>query len=61
MRSNSCKTTSSVTDSTQKEPFPRSEIMAALNLDMLDAGRSPNADSPPSDHLITMVKLKKKT
>ena len=46
--------------STPKEPFP-SEFTAALNLDMLDAGRSPNADSPPRGHLITMVKLKKKT
>ena len=35
--------------------------MAALNLDMLDASRSPNADTPSRDHLITMVKLKKKT
>ena len=30
--------------STQKEPFPRSEFTAALNLDALDAGQSPNAD-----------------
>ena len=28
--------------SSQKEPFPRSEFTLALNLDMLDAGRSPN-------------------
>ena len=35
----------------QKEPFPRSEFTTVLNLDMLDAGRSPNADSPPRDHL----------
>ena len=34
--------------------------MAALNLDMLDASRSPTADSPSRDHLITIVKLKKK-
>ena len=46
----------------QKEPFLRSELTAALiSLDMLDAGRSPNADSLPTDHLITVVKLKKKT
>ena len=29
--------------STQKEPFPRSEFPLALNLDILDAARSPNA------------------
>ena len=29
--------------STQKEPFPRSEFTLALNLDILDVGRSPNA------------------
>ena len=29
--------------STQKEPFPRSEFTLALNLGILDAGRSPNA------------------
>ena len=29
--------------STQKEPFPSSEFMVALNLDILDAGRLPNA------------------
>ena len=28
---------------TEKEPFPRSEFTLALNLDVLDAGRSPNA------------------
>ena len=32
-----------------EEPFLRSEFMVALNLDMLDASRSPNADSPPFD------------
>ena len=47
--------------STQNEPFTRSEFTAALNVDMLDAGRSPNADSPPTDDLIAMVRLKKKT
>ena len=46
---------------TQKEPFLRSKFTAAQNLDMLNAGQSPNADSPPRDHLITMAKLKKKT
>ena len=35
--------------STQKEPFARSEFTAALNLDMLDAGRSSNADFTPRD------------
>ena len=29
--------------STQKEPFPRSEFTLALNVDILDARRSPNA------------------
>ena len=47
--------------STETEPFLRSGFTAALNLDILDAGRSQNADSPPRDHLIAMVKLKKKT
>ena len=47
--------------SSQKEPLRRSQFTAALNLHMLDVGRSPNADSPTRDHLITMVKLKKKT
>ena len=50
--------------SSQKEPFPRSEFTLALNLDILDAGRLPNAvrdnagtaqvdfefDRPPFDH-----------
>ena len=27
---------------TEKEPFPRSEFTLVLNLDILDAGRSPN-------------------
>ena len=56
MRSNSCRSsttsinTLSVMDlnSTQKEPFPRSEFMLALNLDILNSGRSPYADSPLS-------------
>ena len=33
----------SVTDFDHNEPFPRSEFTLALNLDILDAGRSPNA------------------
>ena len=54
MRSNSCRywTTQiylASRISTQKDPFPRSEYTAALNFDMLDAGRPPNADSPPKD------------
>ena len=34
--------------------------MLALHLDILNAYRSPNADSPQRDRLITMVKVKKK-
>ena len=45
---------------TQKEPFPRSEFMLVLQLDILDVDRSPSANSPPRDRLITMIKLKKK-
>ena len=47
---------------TQKEPFPRSEFTPALHLDMLDADRSPNAESPRSsrDRLISMVKRKER-
>ena len=49
MQSNSCifqlrRSTSSASRITnQMKPFPRSEFTLALNLDILDAGRSPNA------------------
>ena len=47
--------------STQKKPFPRLKFMPALNLDIVDAGRSPIADFPRSsrNRLIIMVKIKK--
>ena len=51
----------SVTDFDSKGTISEVRVHGGANLDMLDAGRSPNADSPPRDHLITMVKLKKKT
>ena len=34
--------------------------MAAQNVHILDAVRSPKTDSQPSNHVITMVKLKSK-
>ena len=36
----------SVTDSTPKEPFPRSEVTLALYLDILDADRLANHTNP---------------
>ena len=49
--------------SNQKEPFLKAEFTPTLNMDLLDAGRSPNAYSPRSSRncFITMVKLKNET
>ena len=47
----------------QKDPFPRSKLMTALYLDILDAYPLPPEDSPRKcrDRLITMVKNGKKS
>ena len=56
-----CSTCFTLRISTQKKTsFPRSEFTLALHLDIMDADQLPNADSPPRDHLITIVKQKKK-
>ena len=51
----------SVTDFDPKGAISEVKVHGGAKFAIPDAGQSPNADSPPRDHLITMVKLQKKT